>query len=76
MRVPYVFFSEMSSKYGFDDCLHEECSPDLEGQLRRVDSDSSWKDSQGNQDQDDEDAKINKDKLFLVSLGTIMSLFT
>jgi hypothetical protein len=48
----------------------------LEGQLRRVDSDTSWKDSQGNQDQDDEDAKINKDKLFLVSLGTIMSLFT
>jgi hypothetical protein len=53
----------------------EESSPDLEGDLIRRDSDKSWKASQGQADSDDE-SQPDKGKLFLVSLGAIMSLFT
>jgi len=49
-------------------------SPDL---MRRGDSDSSWHPSQEIQDPDaTDDTAINKDQLFLVSLGALMSLFT
>jgi hypothetical protein len=55
--------------------MEEDSSPDLEGDLIRRDSDKSWKASQGQEDPDDED-QPDKGKLFLVSLGVIMSLFT
>ena len=48
-------------------------SPDL---LKREDSDSSWHPSQESNTLADEDIIINKDQLFLVSLGALMSLFT
>lgn len=59
-----------------DGAINDNFSPDWEGELRRVDSDKSWKDSQGDNDPGEENPKINLDKLFLISLGTIMTLFT
>ncbi len=55
--------------------MEEDSSPDLDGYLSRRDSDKSWKASQGYDDPDDE-SQLEKGKLFLVSLGAIMSLFT
>jgi hypothetical protein len=55
--------------------MEDESSPDLLGELSRESSDTSWKASQGQEDPDDEN-RMDKDKLFLVSLGVIMSLFT
>ncbi len=51
--------------------MEEESSQDL---LGGAPSNNSWKASQG---QDDPvEVKINKEKLFLVSFGAVMSLFT
>jgi hypothetical protein len=49
----------------------DDDSPDLESELRRADSDRSWSSSQG----PSQDTSKNKEKLFLVSVGAIMSLF-
>jgi hypothetical protein len=54
--------------------MSEHSTPDL-GDLTRGDSDLSWKDSQSQGDKV-EDETICKDKLFLISLGLLMSLFT
>jgi hypothetical protein len=54
--------------------MEDDSSPDLEG-LIRTDSDKSWKASQSQEDPEDE-YQPDKGKLFLVSLGVIMSLFT
>jgi hypothetical protein len=63
----------MESNKEKDCCDDENFSPNLEDGLQRKDSDRSWKASQG---EHQEPPKISKEKLFLVSLGTIMSLFT
>ena len=55
--------------------MDENSSPDLMAELSRENSDTSWKASQG-QDEPDDVRPINKDQLFLVSLGVLMSLFT
>jgi hypothetical protein len=54
-----------------DDIMIDDDSPDLESELRRADSDRSWSSSQG----PSQDTSKNKEKLFLVSVGAIMSLF-
>jgi hypothetical protein len=51
----------------------DEFSPPLEEGMRRADSDRSWSSSQ---EISQDETSINKDQLFLVSLGTIMALFT
>jgi hypothetical protein len=54
----------------------EEFSPPLEaGRLHRADSDVSWRGSQENHDEQAE-TNINMNTMFMLSLTTIMSLFT
>ena len=53
--------------------IFDDCSPPLEAALRRADSNQSWTPgSQGFV----EATGADKDKLFLVSLGALMTLFT
>jgi hypothetical protein len=54
-----------------DGTMMEDNSPDLESELRRADSDRSWSSSQ----EPSQGTAKNREKLFLVSLGTILSLF-
>jgi hypothetical protein len=55
----------------------DDFSPPLEGVLRREDSNQSWRQSQGSDEtRTDVPPVISKDKLFLVSLGTLMALFS
>jgi hypothetical protein len=55
--------------------MENENSPPMEEPLRRKDSDSSWKpDSQGFEDE--APTPLDPNKMFLVSLSTLMALFT
>jgi hypothetical protein len=55
----------------------DEFSPPLEAALRRTDSNHSWAPgSQGGSQDTVEAFGADKDKLFLVSLGTLMTSFT
>jgi|LakMenEpi03Aug12_release.lakeMendotaPanAssembly.Ray.scaffolds.fasta_scaffold3591691_1 hypothetical protein len=51
--------------------MEEESSQDLSG---GAPSDNSWRASQGLDDA--AEVNVNKEQLFLISLGAIMSLFT
>lgn len=53
----------------------DEFSPPLEGGLQRADSNRSWTGSQERQEEQAEH-KINMNTMFMLSLTTIMSLFT
>ncbi len=58
------------------DHLYDDFTPPLEVGLQREDSNRSWSLSQGkDKDQDRNQPKLSKDKLFLVSLDTLISLF-
>jgi hypothetical protein len=59
------------------DMSEDEFSPPLEAALRRADSNKSWTPGSQKGSQDIFEATgADKDKLFLVSLGTLMALFT
>jgi hypothetical protein len=69
------FLAEMNAQTGQGGVMDEDSSPDLVGAMSWEDSDHSWKASQSQGDPDD-DNTTHKDKLFLISLGAIISLFT
>jgi large exoprotein involved in heme utilization and adhesion len=71
MSVSVIIFLETNMDRDNVGTIIEDNSPNLEDELRREDSDRSWSSSQG----PSQGTTKNKDKLFLVSLGTIMSLF-
>ncbi len=50
--------------------------PESPDGLRRGDKDPAWLPSQEVTDLENVDSSIDKDQLFLVSLGALMSLFT
>jgi hypothetical protein len=54
--------------------MNDDFSPPLEESLRRKDSDQSWKPpSEG---PEEEENHVDPNKLYLVSLATLMALFT
>ena len=57
--------------------MNEDFSPPLEESLKRKDSDQSWKPpSEGSEDTEENPTPVDPNKLFLVSLATLMALFT
>lgn len=76
----FILDFDLSSENTFSDMSDSEdgFSPPLEATLRRRDSNNSWAPgSQGGSQGSTVEAKgADKDKLFLVSLGTLMTLFT
>ncbi len=54
----------------------EKYSPDLYSTPRRDDSEGSWTASSQDREQDQIKHNLSKDMMFLVSLGSLMSLFT
>jgi hypothetical protein len=56
--------------------MSDEFSPPLVEVLRRADSNQSWTPSQGSDEMTDSSPTLDKNKLFLVSLGSLMTLFS
>jgi hypothetical protein len=72
----YFVFQIMDENLEKNDDLNDDFSPPLTGGLQREDSNRSWSLSQGkDSDQDQGRSRISKDQLFLVSLGTLISMF-
>jgi hypothetical protein len=66
----------MEVNLGKNESPCDDFSPPLEAGLQRGDSNRSWSLSQGkDQEHEKDQTKMSKDKLFLVSLGTLISLF-
>jgi hypothetical protein len=56
--------------------MEEEFTPPLEASLRRADSNRSWKPPSQDSTQTVESEPVDKQKLFLVSLRTLVALFS
>jgi hypothetical protein len=56
--------------------MGDDFSPPLETSLRKQDSNLSWTPSQGSEETMDPSPTLDTNKLFLVSLGTLMALFS
>ena len=56
--------------------MNEDFSPPLEESLKRKDSDQSWKPPSEGPEEEEDHTPVDPNKLFLVSLATLMALFT